>query len=430
MGLLLLWAFFSIFPFCITSTLETEPPLELSRLTRELLESARKPEFFEWLVRARRKLHENPELSFEEFETSQFIRTELVSLGINFTWPVAKTGIVASVGSGGHPWFALRADMDALPIQEMVEWEHKSKNDGKMHACGHDVHVTMLLGAAKLLHQRRNELKGTVKLVFQPGEEGRGGAYYMVKEGAVEEVKGIFGLHVAQDMTVGVIGSRPGPFTACSGRFLATIQGIGGRQATDSLLAMSSAIISLQHIISRETDPLDSRVISVGFVKGGEAGNVIIPETVTFGGTFRSIALEGLYNLKQRIQEVIKLQSAVHQCRATVDFMEEKARFYPPIINDQSLYNHVKKVGQHLLGGPSNVLHLPNTMGAEDFSFYSQHIPAAFFMIGAKNITMDSGIPLHSPYLVLDEQVLPLGAALHAAVAISYLDQHHHVPNN
>ncbi|XP_004136498.1 IAA-amino acid hydrolase ILR1-like 3 [Cucumis sativus] len=425
---ILVRALFFIFPFLISSALGTEPPLELSHLTLELLESARNPKFFDWLVRARRKLHENPELSFEEFETSQFIRTELESLGINFTWPVAKTGIVASIGSGAHPWFALRADMDALPIQEMVEWEHKSKKDGKMHACGHDAHVTMLLGAAKLLQQRRNELKGTVKLVFQPGEEGRAGAYHMLKEGALDKFQGIFGLHIIPDLPIGTIGSRAGPFMAGSGRFQATIQGIGGHaawphKARDPVLAMSSAIVSLQHIISRETDPLDSRVITVGFVKGGQAGNVI-PETATFGGTFRSMTVEGLSYLQKRIQEVIEVQAAVHQCNATVDFMEDKLIFYPATVNDEGLYSHAKKVGEHLLGGESNVHHLSMVMAAEDFSFYSQKMPAAFFMIGVKNETMKSGTPLHSPYITIDERVLPVGAALHAAVAISYLDEH------
>ncbi|KAH9738040.1 M20 dimer domain-containing protein [Citrus sinensis] len=369
----------------------------LSSLTRELLGSAGEPEFFEWMKRIRRRIHENPELAFEEYEAGQLVRNELASLGIEYTWPFAKTGILASVGSGVQPWFGLRADMDALPIQEMVEWEHKSKNNGKMHACGHDVHTTMLLGAARLLKQRKDRLKG------------------------------IFGLHVAPELPTGTIGSRPGPMLAGSMRFLAVIEGKGGHAAMphatrDPVLAASFAILALQQIVSRETDPLEARLVSVGFIEAGQAGNVI-PASVRFGGTLRSMTTEGLFYLQRRVKEVIEMQAAVHQCSATLDFMEEKLRPYPATVNDEEMYEHAKKVGTSLLG-EANVHLLPMAMGAEDFSFYSQKMAAALFMIGTRNETLKPVIRLHSPYLVINEDVLPIGAALHAAVAISYLDDH------
>jgi len=266
-----------------------------------------------------------------------------------------------------------------------------------------------------------------VKLVFQPGEEGYAGAYHVLREGVLDDVSAIFGLHVDPRLPVGAVASRPGPFLAASGRFSVTVTGKGGHaaaphKAVDPIVAASSAIVSLQLIVSREIDPLEAAVVSVTFMKGGHAHNVI-PESVTFGGTFRSLTTEGFSYLKKRIKEIIEAHATVHRCVATVDFMEEEHKPYPATVNDEAMYHHAREVAETMLG-EGNVRRGTPFMGAEDFAFYAQRFPGAFFMIGVRNKTMEVMHPLHSPHFVIDEDVLPVGAAIHAAVAIEYLNKH------
>lgn len=395
-----------------------------SDIPSRFLNYAKKEELFDWMVGVRRKIHENPELGYEEFETSKLIRAELDKIGVKYKHPLSVTGVVGFIGSGEPPFVALRADMDALAMQEMVEWEYKSKVPGKMHACGHDSHVAMLLGAAKILQDHREELKGTVVLIFQPAEEGGGGAKKMIDEGALENVNAIFGLHVANKLPIGEVASRHGPLLAGSGFFEAVISGKGGHAAIpqhsiDPILAASNVIVSLQHLVSREADPLDSQVVTVAKFQGGGAFNVI-PDSVTIGGTFRAFLKESFMQLRQRIEEVVTGQAAVQRCKAVINFLENEKPFFPPTINDKNLHDYFRVVASDVLG-TDKVKDMQPLMGSEDFAFYQEKIPGYFFFLGMQNETRKQLQSPHSPYFEINEDVLPYGAALHASLAARYL---------
>ncbi|KAI5059946.1 hypothetical protein GOP47_0024366 [Adiantum capillus-veneris] len=387
----------------------------------------------EWMINIRNQIHKNPELTFDCYETSKLVKATLKELDVYFydDKTYATTGVVGRIGSGSAPFVALRADMDALPLQELYEWEHKSKVDGVMHACGHDAHTSMLLGAAKLLQQRyRNkEFEGTVFLLFQPSEEKNAGASEMVADGALKESQAIFGLHVTDGLPVGMWASRVGTLMAGSTRFDARINGVGGhggvpQGAIDPIVASASIISSLQPIVSRETDPNDSQVITVGYVNGGTAGN-IIPDFVEMGGTFRYVDGSDeakVEERKNRILQVIEDQAVVHRCTATSEFNPKHN--YPPVVNSSEAYEFVRAVALKVLGDESKLIELPSSATAsEDFSYYLKKIPGAFGFVGcaASFPNEDTVYPVHNPKFVLDEDVLPVGAAILTATAIEYI---------
>src|SRR5690554_511723 len=377
------------------------------------------------LVQDRRHLHANPELSFHELETSKYIAGRLRQMGIPFQENVGGYGIVAHVGNEGGKLIALRGDMDALPITEENDVEYVSKNEGVMHACGHDVHTTCLLGAAQILKSLEPQLKGMVRLLFQPAEERLpGGASLMIADGALKNpnVEMIFGQHVFPDMEVGHVGFRQGMYMASDDEIHITVKGKGGHGALphtciDPVLVSAHLITALQQMVSRRAQPDYPIVISIGKVIANGATN-IIPDKVVMEGTMRTHDEEWRNKMHGYITELV--HGLCKSMGAEADL--EIRRGYPCLINDTELTAWAKQKAINLLG-EKYVHDLPLRMTSEDFAFYAQEIPACFFRLGTSNAEKDIGAPLHTSKFDIDEDALEISASLMATLAFKALEE-------
>ncbi len=371
------------------------------------------PEFIE----IRHHLHANPELSYQEFETSKFVQQKLKDFGIPFEIK-ATTGVVGSI-KGKNPdkrIIALRADMDALPISEENDIAYRSTKAGVMHACGHDVHTTCLLGASKILNELKNEWEGTIKLIFQPGEEKNpGGASLMIKDGVLENPKpqAIFGLHVNPQLETGKLSFRAGKAMASADELYFTISGKGGHAATphltaDTILIASQLVIALQQVISRNRDPFSASVLSITSIQGGYTTNVI-PSEVKLMGTFR--ALDEKW--RSQAHELIKRISTelVHSMGAEIDVHIDVG--YPAVHNDERLYEIARKKAEEF-AGIENVSETEMRMGSEDFGYYSQLIPGCFYRLGTGNKAKGITSGVHTPTFNIDESAIETGMGIMA----------------
>ena len=378
------------------------------------------------IVSFRRHLHAHPELSFEEVETSKYVAQVLRSFGLQPSI-MADTGLVAYV-RGHNPekrTIALRADMDALPIQEQNQVSYKSTRPGVMHACGHDVHTASLLGVAGILHSIKESLEGTVKLIFQPGEERiPGGASVMIKDGVLEnpKVDSIFGQHVMPLIEVGKVGFRSGMYMASSDEIYLTIKGKGGHgampdQVVDPVLITSHIILALQQVVSRNADPKTPSVLSFGKVIANGATNVI-PDQVTVEGTFRTLDEAWRARAKELIDKIATgtAESMGGSCEVNI------LRGFPFLENDPELTRRSRISAEQYLG-KENVLDLDMWMAAEDFAFYSQKIDACFYRLGVRNESKGIVSPVHTPTFDVDEKALEVGAGLMAWLAVRELGE-------
>ena len=387
----------------------------------ETLSEARKIQ--DWIIDRRRTIHRHPELMYEEVRTSKLVQDTLDELGVDYIAGIAETGVLATLGTGQGPCVALRADMDALPIHEETDVPFRSEIDGKMHACGHDCHTAMLLGAARLLKSQESSLQGTVKLFFQPAEEGGAGGLRMCEEGVLEnpDVQRVFGLHVWPRVPVGTAASREGTFLAASSFLKVTISGKGGHaamphMAVDPVITSAKVITELQTIVSRELDPINSGVISITAIHGGKASNVI-PEKVEMMGTIRSLTMDGLNHMQERAQTIIEAVAMAHRCTAVVEY---PGHDYPPTVNDGALWDKVKEIGSELLG-EGKVFDVPPVMGGEDFAYYTQKVPGCFVGLGVGNPEIGAEHNVHHPLFKVDESALAVGTAMHVCFAIESL---------
>jgi amidohydrolase len=371
--------------------------------------------FGEKIVALRRDIHREPELGFDTERTAEKVLAALDGLSLDIETGVARNGLVATLwGEGEGPTVALRADMDALPIQEETDLPFASETEGRMHACGHDGHTSMLVGAAHVLAGMRDRLGGTVKFVFQPAEEGGGGGRVMVYEGVADDISSIFALHLWPGLPFGKVATKAGPIMAAADAFEMEIRGSGGHGAmphlaADAVVIAAQVVTALQTVVSREVNPVESAVLTVGEIGAGTAFN-IIPEKARLGGTVRTLNPELRKSMPGRIEALARGVAKGMRGDANLDYTFS----YPVTVNDEGAADRVLGVAEDLFGAES-VLELPNpSMGGEDFAFFLEKVPGAFIWLGVGEDT--SG--LHTPKFAFDEEVLPRGSALLAALAL------------
>ncbi|MHB8151736.1 MAG: M20 metallopeptidase family protein [Vulcanimicrobiaceae bacterium] len=362
------------------------------------------------VVDLRRAIHRRPELGFEEHETAALVEGELAALGISHR-RVAGTGVVGVVrGARGGRVVALRADMDALPIDERTGLAYASEVPGRMHACGHDAHTAMLLGAARVLAADREHLRGSVVLLFQPAEEGPGGAAPMLEAGVLDDppVDAVAMLHVDARLPAGTLGITPGPVCAAADEFGIVVRGRGGHgayphTALDAIPAAAAMVLALQNIAARETDPLRSVVLTIGTIEGGYRNNVIA-DTVRMTGTLRAHDPDLREGLEPKVRRILLGIAAAYGVEVDVEVI----RGYPPVVNDRFLAEEFSRV---VSGNGIPVIAAEPTMGAEDFAYFAQRVPGLMMRLGIRNEALGTVHSGHSPLFALDEAALPVGIA-------------------
>ncbi|HSF73643.1 MAG TPA: M20 family metallopeptidase [Microcoleus sp.] len=393
----------------MVSTLPNLTSVDVSQLRLEIRNL--QPQLVEW----RRLLHQRPELSFEENLTAQFVSQKLQEWGIDHETNIAKTGIVATIDSGkpGRV-LAIRADMDALPIQEENEVDYRSQHDGIMHACGHDGHTAIALGTVYYLAKHKHSFSGKVKFIFQPAEEGPGGAKPMIEAGVLKnpDVDAIVGLHLWNNLPLGTVGVRSGALMAAVEVFDCTIFGKGGHgamphQTVDSIVVTAQIVSALQAIVARNIDPIDSSVVTVGQFHAGHTHNVIA-DTAQIGGTVRYFnpAYQGYF--AQRIEQVIAGICQSHGANYQLDYCS----LYPPVINDSRIAELVRGVAESVVETPAGIVPECQTMGSEDMSFFLQEVPGCYFFLGSANPEKNLAYPHHHPRFDFDETALGMGVEM------------------
>ena len=364
------------------------------------------------IIHWRRDFHQYPELAFKELRTADVIIEELKSMGLDPKEKVGKTGVTADLKCGNGPVIALRADMDALPIKETSGLKFSSKNTGVSHACGHDGHMAMLLGAARVLSDNRGIYNGTIRFIFQPAEEGEGGARYMIEDGCLDGVDEIYGIHLWNYQKLGEVGVKDGPVLAAADMFDIKVKGIGGHGAApqgtvDTVVVSSHLIQALQTIVSRNTNPLESTVITVGKINGGHNFN-IIADQVSLSGTARSYTEENRVLIKQRMKNIIEGIAKTYNAEITLDYRDG----YPPTINHIAPTDKVLKASNRIVGQKAGMPYL--SMGGEDFAYYLQKIPGCFFFVGsAPNENELFETPHHCSHFNMDEEALLIGPSIY-----------------